>query len=95
MENAEEIHKVMDTALAAIEEIYKDQAISDVEVEEIEQEPATLERERGDWLITVGFNIDKPRSVLGNLVMSPRTLKVIRVDPSGKFKSMKNREPVT
>ena len=82
MENAEEIHEAIDTALPAIEENYKNQVIPPVEVEEIEQEPPTLETDRGDWLITVGFNIDKPRSVLGNLVMSPRTLKVIRVDPA-------------
>lgn len=48
MENAEEIHKAMNTALAAIEEIYKNQVISDVEVEEIEQESPTVERDRGD-----------------------------------------------
>ena len=59
MENAEEIHKAMDTAIAAVQVLTKDEEISDVEVEEIEQEPGTHERDRGDWLVTVGYNRQK------------------------------------
>ena len=39
MENAEEIHNAMDTAISAVQVLTKDEEISDVEVEEIEQEP--------------------------------------------------------
>jgi hypothetical protein len=48
VENAEEIHKAMDTAIAAVQVLTKDEEISDVEVEEIEQEPGTYGRDRGD-----------------------------------------------
>jgi hypothetical protein len=48
VENAEEIHKAMDTAIAAVQVLTKDEEISDVEVEEIEQEPGTHGRDRGD-----------------------------------------------
>lgn len=96
MDNTEEIHRVIDTAIAAVREIFKDEDISDVEVEEIEREPATLERDRGDWLITVGFNRQKPRTVLGGLAIPQRVLKVVKIDAyTGKFKSMKNRNPNT
>jgi len=96
MENSEEIHSAIQTAIAAVQEIYKDEEISDLEVEEIEQESGTLQKDRGDWLVTVGFNRQKPRTVLGSLVIPQRTLKVVRVDPyTGKFKSMKNRNPST
>jgi hypothetical protein len=97
VDNAEEIHKVMDTAIAAVQVLTKDEEISDVEVEEIEQEPGTLDLEegRGDWLVTVGYNRQKPRTVLGSFAIPQRTLKVVRVDPTGKFKSVKNKNPNT
>jgi hypothetical protein len=96
MDNTEELHAVMNTAIAAICEIYKDEALSEVEVEEIERESATLERDRGDWLITVGFTRQKPRPVLGGLAIPQRILKVVRVDPyTQQFKGMKNRNPNT
>ena len=96
MENAEEIHKAMDTAIAAVQVLTKDEEISDVEVEEIEQEPGTHERDRGDWLVTVGYNRQKPRTVLGSFTVPQRTLKVVRVDPyTGRFKSVKNKNPST
>ena len=97
MENSEEIHSAIQTAIAAVQEIYKDEEISNLEVEEIEQEPRTPQREdHGDWLVTVGFDRQKPRTVLGSLVIPQRTLKVVRVHPyTGKFISMKNRNPNT
>ena len=94
MDNAAEIHKVMDTAIAAVQVLTKDEEISDVEVEEIEQEPGPPEGGRGDWLVTVGYNRQKPRTVLGSFTIPQRTLKVVRVDPyTGKFKSVKNKNP--
>jgi len=91
MENTEEIYKVMDTAIAAVQVLTKDEEISEVEVEEIEQEPRTPEGDRGDWLVTVGYNRQKPRTVLGGFAIPQRTLKVVRVSPTGKFKSVKNK----
>jgi len=94
VDNAAEIHKVMDTAIAAVQVLTKDEEISDVEVEEIEQEPGPPEGGRGDWLVTVGYNRQKPRTVLGSFTIPQRTLKVVRVDPyTGKFKSVKNKNP--
>ncbi len=96
MENVEEIHKVMDAAIAAVRVFARDEEIANVEVEEIEQEPGTLEKDRGDWLVTVGYNRQQPRTILGNLVIPQRTLKVVRLDPyTFKFKSIKNRNPST
>jgi hypothetical protein len=95
MENSEELHRVIQTAIAAIREIYKDEDISDVEVEEIEREPRSA-GDGKDWLVTIGFNRQKPRSVLGGLAIPQRTLKVVRIDPyTGEFKGMKIRNPST
>jgi len=72
-----------------VNEIYKDEGISDVELEEIE-------REGEDWLVTVGFNRQRPRTVLGGLLVPQRTLKVVRIDRgTGEFKGMKIRNPST
>lgn len=96
MENSEDIHRAIQTAIAAIQEIYKDEDISDVEVEEIEREPRSPGTEDGDWLVTVGFNRQRPRTILGGLAIPQRTLKVVRIDPyTGKFKGMKIRNPST
>ncbi len=96
MENSEDIHRVIQTAMAAIREIYKDEDISDVEVEEIEREPGSPGMEEGDWLVTVGFNRQKPRTILGGLLIPQRTLKVVKIEPyTGKFKGMKIRNPST
>ncbi len=96
MENAEEIKKVMDTAIAAVRLLNKDEEISDVEVEEIERERASSLGVRGDWLVTVGYNRQNPRTILGNFAIPQRTLKVVRVDPNGRtFTSIKNRNPST
>lgn len=95
MENAEAIHKAMDTAIAAIQEIYKNEDISDVEVEEIEREMGEL-GQPGNWLITVGFNRQNPRKTLGGLYLPQRTLKVVKIDPyTGAFNGMKIRNPNT
>ncbi len=96
MQNPEQIHSVIDSAIVAIREIYKDEKITDIEVEEIEQESRMQGLELGDWLVTIGFNWQKPRAVLGGLAIPQRTLKVVKIDPeTGDFKGMKIRNPST
>ena len=96
MENTEALHKAMETAVAAIQEIYKDENLQDIEVEEIEREPAPPGQSHGDWLVTVGFTRQKPRPVLGGIALPQRTLKVVRIDPyTNEFKGMKIRNPST
>jgi hypothetical protein len=96
MQNPEQIHSAIDSAIAAIREIYKDEKITDIEVEEIEQESRMQGLELGDWLVTIGFNWQKPRAVLGGLAIPQRTLKVVKIDPeTGDFKGMKIRNPST
>lgn len=93
MENSEPMHTAIATAIAAIQEIYKDEKLSDVEVEEIEGGPRQLVPD-DDWLITVGFTREKPRKTLGGLSLPQRDLKVVRVDPAGDaFKGMTIRNP--
>lgn len=85
----EDVHEAVNNAIAMVNEIYKDEGISDVELEEIE-------REGEDWLVTVGFNRQRPRTVLGGLLVPQRTLKVVRIDRgTGEFKGMKIRNPST
>jgi hypothetical protein len=85
----EDVHEAINKAIAMVKEIYKDEDISDVELEEIE-------REGGDWLVTVGFNRQRPRTVLGGLLIPQRTLKVVRIDrDTGEFKGMKISNPIT
>lgn len=96
MQNPEQIHFAIESAIAAIKEIYKDENISDVEVEEIERDTGRSGLEERDWLITVGFNWQKPRAVLGGFAIPQRTLKVVKIDPdTGEFKGMKIRNPST
>ena len=85
----EDVHEAINKAIAMIKEIYKDEDISDVELEEIE-------RDGEDWLVTVGFNRQQQRTVLGGLLLPQRTLKVVRIDrTTGEFKGMKIRNPST
>lgn len=95
MEDTEEIYKAMDAALAAVQVLTRDEEISDVEIEEIEREAITR-NDPGDWLVTVGYNRQKTRTVLGNFAIPQRTLKVVRIDPrTGRVRSIKNRNPST
>lgn len=85
----EDVHEAITKAIAIVKEIYKDEDISDVELEEIE-------RDGEDWLVTVGFTRQKQRTVLGGLLLPQRTLKVVRIDrTTGEFKGMKIRNPST
>ncbi len=96
MRNPEQIHVAIDSAVAAIKEIYKGEKLSDIEVEEIERDSGPTGFEEGDWLVTIGFNWQKPRTFLGGLGIPQRTLKVVKIDPeTGDFKGMKIRNPST
>jgi hypothetical protein len=85
----EDVREAINKALAIVKEIYKDEDISDVELEEIEHDGE-------DWLVTVGFTRQKQRTILGGLLLPQRTLKVVRIDrTTGEFKGMKIRNPST
>lgn len=78
------MHQAMDKALGEIRSIYKEEDLSDVEVEEIEWDT-------DDWLITVGFTRPKTRMALGGLTIPLRQLKRVRIDrDTGAFKGMVN-----
>lgn len=82
-----EMHEAIDKAIAAIEDIYKNEDISEVEPEEIEFDSE-------NWLITVGFTRQKVRKALGGLALPTRTLKVVKIDRyTGGFAGMKIRNP--
>jgi hypothetical protein len=86
-------------ALYEVAAVYADEHISDLGLEEVEYEDAT-----GEWAITVGFSRPwdyPPRSPLdaaaqAGLKPKPRplsrTYKVVRIDDTGAFKSLKNRD---
>lgn len=85
-------------ALTEVAEVYADEHISELGLEEVEYDDVT-----GGWAITVGFSRPwdyPPKSPLdavqGGLKPKPRplrrTYKVVRLDPNGAFKSLKNRD---
>lgn len=78
------VHEATKTAKDVIEEIYKDEELSDVEIEEVEWDVS-------HWLITVGFTRPKMRAALGGLNIPRRTLKRVRISTStGDFEGMIN-----
>jgi len=82
MENG--MHGAIARALEEIRNIYKDEDLSDVEVEEIEWDDE-------NWLITVGFTRPKMRKTLGGLTVPMRQLKRVKIDRyTGAFKGMVN-----
>jgi len=83
-------------ALIEAAEVYADEHISELGLEEVEYDDVT-----GEWAITVGFTRpwDYPAKspldvVQGSLKPKPRplkrTYKVVRLDRDGGFKSLKN-----
>ncbi len=88
MDDGVDMHEAMKKAIQAIEEIYQDEKLTDVEVEEIER---NIE---GDWSITVGFTRPKTRTFFGGLTLPMRTLKRVIIDSyDGRFKGMKMYQP--
>lgn len=84
MTTSVDMHQAMEKAVEQVENIYKDEDLSDVEIEEIEWDSE-------DWLITVGFTRSKTRRTLGGLTIPLRQLKRIRIDRrTGAFKGMVN-----
>lgn len=79
-----DMHRAMDLAVEEIKDIYKDEKLSDLEIEEIEWDSE-------DWLITVGFTREKTRQTLGGLTIPLRQLKRVKIDRrGGAFKGMVN-----
>lgn len=79
-----EMHEAMDKAREVIEDVYKDEKLSDVEVEEVEWDMT-------HWLITVGFTRPKTRTTLGGLSIPMRVLKRVKIDRHmGVFEGMVN-----
>jgi hypothetical protein len=82
-----EMHEAVEKAIAVIKDVYRNEDISDVELEEIEFDSE-------NWLITVGFTRQKVRKALGGLALPTRTLKVVKIDRrTGAFAGMKIRDP--
>lgn len=87
MEPASGMHQAIKTATEAVKDIYQDEEISNIELEEIEATPS-------DWILTVGFDRKAPLAILGGVMVPRRTLKRVVVNrETGEFKSMKIREP--
>ena len=82
------MHEAMKQAIQNIEEIYKDENLTDVEIEEVEHDM------EGNWSITVGFTRPKTRQTLGGLTIPARSLKRVIIDSyDGRFKGMKMYQP--
>jgi hypothetical protein len=91
-----EVKEAVAAAKRYIQELFADEDIADVGLEEVEFDNA-----RNIWNITTGFSrfrepIDAPP--FGNLLVPKRRVrsyKVVRIsDKNGKILSVKNREPV-
>jgi hypothetical protein len=91
-----DVKQAVATAKRYIEEVFADEGIADIGLEEVEFDDA-----RNVWNITTGFSrerlpVDTPP--LGAFLTARRrvrTYKVVRIsDKSGKVLSVKNREPV-
>lgn len=81
-----DMHQAMGRALDEIRNIYKEEDLSDMEVEEIEWDSE-------NWLITVGFTRPKTRRTLGGLTIPLRQLKRVKIDRyDGKFNGMINAQ---
>lgn len=83
-----EINEAVERAIAAIKNIYKNENVSEVELEEIEFDSE-------NWLVTVGFTRhQKVNKFLGGIALPTRTLKVVKIDRhTGAFNGMKIRNP--
>lgn len=82
-----DMHEAVVGAVDVIKDVYRDEDISDVEVEEIDFDEE-------NWLITVGFTRQRVRKALGGLALPTRTLKVVRIGRrTGRFAGMKIRNP--
>ncbi len=83
------MHEAIQTAIEVVRDVYRDEKISEIEPEEIEFDDE-------QWSITIGYTREKPRGVLGGLMLPTRTLKVVKIDRrTGQFAGMKIRNPNT
>lgn len=70
------------TAKVAVQNIYEDEKLTDMDVEEVEWDSE-------DWLITLGFTSSKTKQIIGGLTIPNRRLRRVRVDrQTGAFKGM-------
>ncbi len=82
------MYEAMETAKQAIRAMYRGEKLSDLEVEELEQDF------EGNWIITVGVTRPKTRQTLGGLTIPIHTLKRVTVDSEGEFvQSIKMYQP--
>lgn len=82
-----DMHEAVTSAVEVINDVYRDEGISDIEVEEIEFDDE-------NWLITLGFTRQKVRKALGGLALPTRTLKIVKIGRrTGQFAGMKIRNP--
>jgi hypothetical protein len=91
-----EVKEAVAAAKRYIQELFADEDIADVGLEEVEFDNA-----RNVWNITTGFSrVREPADAppFGNFLMPKRRVrsyKIVRIsDRSGKILSVKNREPV-
>ena len=85
-----EVRMAIEKAKECVREIYKDEPIVEVGLEEVE----FMEKENV-WAITVGFlrNWRSERNAISALAIPTRTYKVVRIrDKDGSFESLRNRE---
>jgi hypothetical protein len=91
-EDEMDVKEAVRTAKEYLQEIFADEAIRSVGLEEVEYNDQSAE-----WQITLGFFRSWPGGAnINNPLVSPRNYKVIRIsDKTGKVISVKNREVVT
>lgn len=81
------MHEAVTKAAKITNDVYQDEEVSEVEVEEIEFDDE-------NWLITLGFTRQKVRKALGGLALPTHTLKIVKINRrTGRFAGMKIRNP--
>jgi hypothetical protein len=86
-----DVKEAVGLAKKYIGEIFADEPISDLGLEEVE-----FDNSSQNWLVTIGFwrQWKNPSGGISVLVPRTRDYKVVRIaDADGKMLSVKNREP--
>lgn len=86
------VNSAVINAMQFVKELYKNQKLEDVLLEEVE-----FSESSNQWLVTIGFTINKEKDNSSSLILSKRETerkyKVVHIDAqSGEFISMKIRE---
>ena len=87
-----EVRDAVRAAKAYVMELYEDENLSDVGLEEVEY----VDRD-GTWNVTIGFSRPWDHRVRGMAAITqssavPRSYKVVKLDESGKVLSLSNRD---